>query len=132
MVTKIGIYKDLRNKGKPWVVRWFTVVDPETGKRKRFGKSFQFKSDAERFRVEKVVEFEQQGRPRANPDRLTLNTFLENWLRRRKGELKPASFELYEGTVGRLFDYFGKDSLLHDITPESAEDFILIQKNIAQ
>ncbi len=58
MTNKIGIYRDPRNKGKPWVCRWFTVVDPESGKRKRFGKSFEFKRDAERFRATKVVEFE--------------------------------------------------------------------------
>ena len=33
MTNKIGIYKDPRNKGKPWVVRWFTVIDLESGKR---------------------------------------------------------------------------------------------------
>ena len=131
MTHKIGIYRDPRNKGKPWVCRWFTVVDPESGKRKRFGKSFEFKRDAERFRAKKVIEFEQRGRPRANPEKQTLNIFLRNWLKRRKAELKPASFELYEGTVKRLLDFFGKDSSLHDITLERAEDFILAQKNLA-
>lgn len=131
MITKIGIYRDPRNKGRPWVCRWFTIVDPETGKRKRFSKAFEFKRDAERFRSEKVVEFERRGLPRANPEKQTLNTFLKSWLRRRKAELKPASFELYESTVQRLHEFFGKDSSLHDITAERAEDFILAQKNRA-
>jgi len=131
MVKKIGLYRDPRNKGKPWVCRWFTVVDPESGKRKRFCKSFELKRDAERFRAEKVVEFEQRGRPRANPEKQTLDMFLKNWLKRRKIDLKPASFELYEGTVRRLLDFFGKDSSLHDITLEKAEDFVLAQKNRA-
>ena len=131
MIKKIGLYRDPRNKGKPWAVRWFTVVDPETGKRKRFCKSFEFKRDAERFRAEKVMEFEQQGPPKATSKGKALKSFLDSWLRRREAELKPASFELYASTVTRLHDYFGKDSLLLDITPERAEDFILSQKNIA-
>ncbi|MHC4540552.1 MAG: hypothetical protein ACYS74_12345, partial [Planctomycetota bacterium] len=97
MVTKIGIYRDPRNKGRPWVVRWFTVADPETGKKKRFSKAFEFKRDAERFRSKKAVEFAQRGRPRANPAKQTLADFLKDYLRRRKPELKPASLELYQG-----------------------------------
>jgi len=131
MIKKIGLYRDQRNKGKPWVVRWFTVADPETGKRKRFCKSFEFKREAEQFQAAKVIEFEKRGRPRATSTGQTLNSFLESWLRRRKAELKPASFELYEGTVKRLLSFFGSDLPLHDITRERAEDFILAQKNIA-
>ena len=44
---------------------------------------------------------------------------------------KPASLELYEGTVQRLIDFFGKDRSLHDLTLERAEDFVLAQKNRA-
>jgi integrase len=131
MTNKIGIYKDPRNKGKPWVCRWFTLVDPESGKRKRFCKSFEFKRDAERFRAKKIIVCEQKGRPRANPEKQTLDAFLKSWLKRRKTDLKSASFELYEGTAKRLLDFFGKDSSLHDITLERADDFILAQKNIA-
>lgn len=131
MTTKIGIYKDPRNKGKPWAVRWFTVIDPDSGKRRRFCKSFEFKCDAERFRAEKAVEFQQRGRPRANPEKQTLDTFRKSWLKRRRADLKPASLELYEGTMHRLLDFFGRNSSLHDITPERAEDFVLAQKNRA-
>lgn len=131
MTNKIGIYKDVRNKGKPWVVRWFTVIDPYNGKRKRSCKSFEFKRDAESFRSEKEVEFKQRGRPRANPEKQTLDTFLKSWLKRRKADLKPASLELYEGTAKRLLDFFGKDCSLYDLTLERAEDFVLAQKNRA-
>ena len=129
MITKIGIYRDPRNKGKPWVVRWFTVVDPETSKRKRFSKAFEFKRDAERFRSENAVEFQKNGQPKANPYRKTLSAFLSKWIRRQKAELNPASLELYEGTAARLLDFFSRDRLLCEITPESAQDFISIQKN---
>jgi integrase len=106
-------------------------VDPETGKRKRFSKAFEFKRNAEQFRSEKAVEFERYGQPEANPDRLTLDTFLKSYLRRRKQELKPASLELYEGTVKRLVEFFGKDCPLNDVTVERAQDFIFAQKSIA-
>lgn len=132
MVTKIGIYRDRRNKGKPWSCRWFTVSDPETGKRKRFCKSFEFKRDAERFANEQTMEFERSGRPRANLEKQTLGIFLKKYLARKKSELKPSSFELYEGTIGRLLDYFSKDCCLQDITLERAEDFVLCQKNCAR
>lgn len=129
MITKIGIYRDPRNKGKPWVVRWFTLVDAETGKRKRFSKAFEFKRDAERFRSEKAVEFQKNGQSKANPYRQTLGTFLDKWIGRQKAELKPASLELYEGTAARLLDFFGKNESLREITPELAQDFVGVQKN---
>lgn len=129
MITKIGIYKDPRNRGKPWSVRWFTVSDPKTGKRKRFCKSFEFKRDAEGFANEQTMEFGQSGRPMADLERERLGTFLKKYLARRKPELKPSSFELYEGIVNRLLDFFGKDCYLQDITREGAEDFVLEQKN---
>jgi integrase len=131
MITKIGIYRDPRNKGRPWVCRWFTVADPETGRRRRFSKAFEFKRDAERFARDKDKEFEDQGRPLANPEKRTLESFLKDYLRRRKPELKPASLELYEGTAKRLVDFFGRDCPLYDITMERAQDFILAQKTIA-
>ena len=131
MITKIGIYRDPRNKGRPWVCRWFTVADPETGKRRRFSKAFEFKRDAERFARDKDKEFEEQGRPKANPEKQTLDSFLKGYLRRRKPELKPASLELYEGTAKRLIEFFGRDCPLYDITMERAQDFILAQKSVA-
>ncbi len=131
MVTKVGVYKDSRNKGKPWAVRWFTVSDPKTGKRKRFSRSFEFKRSAERFAREQTMEFEQSGRPRANLERQKLGMFLKKYLARRKPELKPSSFELYEGIINRLLDFFGKDCCLQDIVLERAEDFVLAQKNCA-
>ena len=130
MIAKIGVYRELRNKSRPWAVRWFTTIDPETGRRKRFCKSFEFKRDAERFGSEMAVEFEREGRPKANPDRETLDDFLKGYLRRRKPELKAVSFELYEGTIRRLVDFFGRDCLLKDISVEQAHDFILAQKAI--
>lgn len=132
MITKIGVYKDPRNRGRPWSVRWFTVSDPKTGKRKRFCKSFEFKRDAEGFANEQTMEFDRSGRPRANLEKQRLGMFLKKYLARRKPELKPSSFELYEGTVNRLLDYFGKDCCLQDITLERAEDFVLAQKNCAR
>ena len=129
MVTKIGIYRDPRNKGRPWIVRWFTMTDPESGKRRRFCKSFELKRDAERFQREKENEFEMSGRPKAGPDKRTLESFLNDYMRRRRYEVKPSTIEVYENTEKRLIDFFGASCPLQDITQEKAEEFVVVQKN---
>jgi len=40
MTTKVGLYRDKRNKHRPWVVRWYGEYDPEKGKQRQYSRSF--------------------------------------------------------------------------------------------
>jgi hypothetical protein len=57
MIEKIGIYRDPRNKNKPWVVRWFGDYNPATGKQRRYSKSFRLKVEAEKFQADQRETF---------------------------------------------------------------------------
>jgi integrase len=128
MITKIGLYYDPR-KIKPWVVRWFGEYDPTTGQQKRYSKSFKLKRDAEVFQSGKSSEF-RQGQQRDKPEEITLRTFCADWLKVRKPEFRPQTVMLYENTIGRLLDYFGADTALHQITARGAAKFIAELKRL--
>lgn len=127
MVTKIGLYRDPRNKGKPWVVRWFGEYDPASGKQRRYSQSFRTKARAEQFAAQKMVEF-AEGVKRDKPDKVTLKAFCRDCIKVKKTELRPASMELYRQTIERLQSYFGSDCLVSNITPRAAARFIAEQK----
>ena len=130
MVKKIGLYKDSRNKHKPWVVRWFGEYDPATGKEKRHTRSFRLKVEAEAFKSVKESEF-AKGSPRDGAPEVALGKFLRDWLSTRKPELSPASYELYRHTITRLTGHFGKTCKLTQITPKKAAVFVAKQVNRA-
>lgn len=131
MNAKITIGYDKRNKKKPWVIRWSGNFNFDTGKSKRYAKSFRLKVDAEQFAAEKTVEF-SQGRNRDQAPNTPLSKFCKDWLRTRKSELRPASYEVYENTIRRLVNFFGKTAELRSITPQKAATFIAEQKSIAK
>ena len=76
MVKKVGIYKERRNKGRPWVVRWYGEFDPEAGKQRRYTKSFKRKVDAEEFAAAQAVDF-SKGELRDKPEEMTLEEYTE-------------------------------------------------------
>ena len=127
MRKKVGIYRDKR-KTLPWQVRWYGHVDPDTGERRRYCKSFRLRSHAERYARDKAAEFDS-GIPRDQDTGDTLGPFLSEWLRSRRHELRPASIDLYKNTIERLKSYFGKDIHLSDITPKKATAFLADQGN---
>jgi integrase len=131
MVTKIGLYKDLRNKNKPWVVRWYGEYDPAIGKRRRYSRAFRLKVEAEKFQADKIQEF-GQGSQRDRASKVTLGSFCRDWLEARKPDLKPATHDLYCYIVRRLESHFGNEALLQDITPKDAVVFISMQKNMVR
>lgn len=98
MVRKIGIYKDPRNKSRPWVCRWYGDYDPKIGKQKRYIKSFARKGDAEEFAAEQTTEF-KRGERRDKPKEIKLGEFCKDWLKTRKPELKPGTMVIYENTM---------------------------------
>lgn len=131
MTSKITVAHDTRNKKKPHVVRWYGEYDPSTGKQRRYAKSFRLKVEAEQFAAEKTVEF-RKGSKRDRPVDIPLHKFCKEWLRGRKPELRPKSIEVYENTIIRLEEYFGKDTSLQSIDPQKATIFIAEQKYIAK
>jgi len=127
VIHKVGIYHEPQ-RNKPWLVRWFGEYDAETGRQRRYCKSFKRKADAEKFRAAKTHEF-MQGIERDKKPDARFGAFCEDWLTSRKTELQPASYDLYAMTVKRMNEYFGEEALLKDITPRNAALFLAAQKN---
>ena len=122
MVKKVGIYHD-RRKQRPWIVRWYGLPDITTGKPKRYSKAFDSRAEAEGFRIEQVIVFEQ-GRPRNRADEVTLGRFCADFLRAKKNSIEPKTYRQYSNMGKRLIGFFGDDILLRQIQPQGAHQFI--------
>jgi integrase len=126
-MNTVGIYKlkpDGRRK-KFWAVRWFGEPGPD-GKARRYSKSFTHKAAALGFKSEKEHEIRKTGRP-DGCTRATLDRLCRDFLETKRGNVKPATIELYENTVGRLFDNFGSGRTVTDITRRDADLFVAAQ-----
>ena len=126
--TTVTIQKDSRKRKKPWLVRWYGEYDPAAGKQQRYCKSFKLKTNAEKFQAAKTHEFNQGNERDRKPD-AKLSAFCEDWLKSRKTELQPATYDLYAMAITRLKEYFGENAFLKDITPKNAALFLAAQKN---
>ena len=126
--TTVSIQKDHRRRNSSWQVRWYGEYDPATGKQKRYCKSFKLKVEAEKCQATKTHEFTQGTERDKKPD-TKLDTFCKDWLKSRKTELQPATYDLYTMAITRLLEYFGENALLKDITPKNAALFLAAQKN---
>lgn len=131
MITKVGLYKDPRNKNRPWIVRWYGEYDPDIGRKKRYTRAFRLKVDAEQFQAQRTQEFDS-GVRRDTPKRVTLGRFTKDWLASRKQDVKPATYDLYRYAVRRLKTHFGEEALLQDIMPKEATLFIAAQKKLSK
>jgi integrase len=127
MISKVGLYRNPRKK-KPWVVRWYGDYEPDTGKQKRYSKSFKLKRDAEAFRLQKEVEF-GQGHRRDKPEEITLEEFCKIYTECLT--VRPETVKLYDNTKRRLLDHFGDRILLNQITPLRAEHFMASLKPLS-
>jgi integrase len=131
MVNKIGIYRDPRNKGRPWACRWFGEYNPQTGNYRRYTKSFKKKVEAEKFAREKATDFIQGGL-RDKQQEITLGEFCRHWLKTKRPQLRPGTVILYTNTIRRLWDYFGPGMLVSKLTPMDADLFIAELKPLAR
>jgi integrase len=120
MIQKIGLYKDPR-KQRPWVVRWFGEYDPNTGKQRRYSKSFAVRRDAEDFQAQQLTEF-KQGQQRDKPEEVTIGEFCKSWIECLKA--RPETVKLYKNTIRRILMYFGERTLLRQVTPLAADRFM--------
>ncbi|MCE5186595.1 MAG: site-specific integrase [Planctomycetaceae bacterium] len=126
MKKKVGVYPDARKK-KPWVVRWFGEINPETGKPRRYSEAFKLKRDAEDFRAKKMEEF-NKGQKRDKAEELTLEAYCRDWLSTKSPNYKPKTRILYETAIRRLCSYFGSDMALSKIGTAGAAKFIAEMK----
>ncbi len=124
MTKKIGLYRCKNGSGTQWRVRWFGKYDPNTGKAKRRSRTFARKKDAERFQKQKQNEFDK-GTPR-DPSNETLKEYTVCWLynKTKIDNLRPATVQLYELTLKRLYDHFGQNMLMHKIDRRAAKTFL--------
>jgi len=124
MTKKIGLYRCETGGGVQWRVRWFGKYDPNTGRPKRYSKTFTLKKDAERFQKQKENELDQ-GTPR-DPSNVTLKEYTVRWLHNKTKieNLRPATVQLYELTLKRLYNHFGPDMLMRKIDRRAAKTFL--------
>jgi integrase len=123
MTEKIGVYRDKRNKSRPWIVRWYGASDENTGKRRRYCETFRTKAGAEDFKASKMGEF-KQGQRRGRREQVLLKAFCADWLKIRSRELRPETVKLYKQTIARLLSYFGQRAVLSQVSPRSAAKFV--------
>ncbi len=123
-MTNIGLYRLKTPKGIHWLVRWYGDFNPATGKQRRYSKTFTRKVDAIKFQEQKKAEF-GQGVER-DPSNETLKKYTQHWLQCKKEfeGFRPATVLLYEGIFKRLYDYFGSDCLLRNISHAKAKNFL--------
>jgi len=119
---KVSIYKDA--SGGKWRVRWFGAYDPDTGKQRRYSKSFSRRKDAEHFQKAKAAEFD--GGMRRDPCRETLESYCRRWIESKAAieNLRPATVDLYELCFRRLRDHFGPGAQIRQIDRRAAKEFL--------
>jgi integrase len=131
MVTKVGLYKDRRNKSRPWVVRWFGEYDPAKGKQRHYSKAFAAKREAEAYRTQKQDELNRG----ANKDQvkdITVREFITRFLESKTLHRRPSTRYSYQLTLTQLVDFVGEKTPLAMISPEVADTFIASRQRIAE
>ena len=130
MTTKVGLYRDKRNKRRPWVVRWYGEYDPEKGKRRQYSKAFTRKRDAEAFRSSKQAALNQGG-ARDVPDDITVGEFVRRYLESKVRNRRPATRDTYRQTLEQLVAFAGELTSLRSVTPEVADCFIATRVRVS-
>ena len=130
MTNKIGIYRCENGNEAQWRVRWYGRYDPGAGKLKRYSKTFDKMKDAKKFKKQKQKELEG-GAPR-DPSKETLKEYTVCWLKDKtiNENLRPASVQLYQLTLKRLYNHFGPDMLMRKIDRRAAKTFLAELKPI--
>jgi integrase len=130
MITKVGMYRDKRNKDHPWVVRWFGEYDPLKYKQKQYSKGFPTKHAAEEFRTSKQMELNKEG-IRNEPKEILLDEFVKSFWATKNKTYRIETKKVYSNTFQQLEVFFGPDFPIRQITPELADRFIATRKRVA-
>ncbi len=120
---RISISKDKRRLGtKPYLVRWTGEIDPRTGTRKKYSKSFAKRKEAEHFAQQKRKEF-SAGMSR-DEKIITLEELCDKFVKARWGSYTKDTMDHYLNTARRLKSFFSPTLPIKHITQEYAEQFI--------
>lgn len=129
MFFKPSLLHEPHRKRTPWVVRFYTEPDPQTGKQKRRGRSFEHVRDAKAFMAEQV-ETLRNGRPDRINEQITLAELLTEFEDARLTGLSHASKVGYGNTTKQLLEYFGKAMRIADFQQRHAESFLASRKRV--
>ena len=95
---KASVVKDLRNPECPWVVRWSEST--EDGRRVRKVETFRTQREADRFANRKtrqlrgeLIPSESERETEGGLGDTPLGVFVEEYLRRRRPEVRPATLD---------------------------------------
>ena len=124
MWSKVTLTKQKtgRDRKRPYVCRWYGHIGDD-GRRKRYGKSFKTKAEAERFRTDKQHELDKGGR-RDPVSGTTLKRLTDDFLKAKAPNVKPGTMELYGLTIRRLLDFFGPGKDVATIRKMDADLFM--------
>ena len=105
-----------------WVLRWYDVLGKYRGK--TLGRADRIsKRQAQKFQRAKVSELETNPGRRNVSRSKRLGGYLADYLKNRKTELRPGTFELHEISVRYLKAYFGETVPLEAIDRSQARAF---------
>ncbi len=121
MITAVSLLEE-RHRKCPFVVRWHGEPDVETGKQKRYGRSFESIREARVFLAQKQAELDR-GTPR-DPVDVTLECLVDEFAEARLSTLSHASKSGYGNTTDQMLAYFGRERRVRDIQRRQAEAFI--------
>lgn len=125
--NQVGIYVDKRRK-LPYLVRWYGEIDLESGKPRRYSKSFRTRAQAETFKAEKMAEIKKAGR-RDRAVETPLSKLIDDYMRTKRPSLRPAAIALYDYATKRLLAFFGPDKPIASIGPRDADLFFAAQSD---
>lgn len=128
MITKVSVAHDPRRK-LPWIVRWFGDVDHETGRQRRYSKSFRHSRDAKAFHVEKQAEL-NKGALRDKPQAVAFGRLLDEFTEARIGTLSHSAQAGYRNTITQLREHFGDGRDIRQIEQRHAETFMATRKRL--
>lgn len=119
----MGYTIDVYERGDGWEYRIMLPPDPVTGKyRKTTKMGFKTKTAAKKAAEKRRDELE--GGLTLDADKITVEQYLQEWLKRRSkaGKLAPRTLENYEWSSAKINLAFGK-SKLSQLDPEDIEKF---------
>lgn len=127
MNTKVGRQHD-RSRASPWRVYWWGMPD-ESGKQRKYTKSFRHANDAKLFQVERQHEINRNGLCE-NTAKLSLAELLDEFWNARVAPLSPNSHAGYRNTFDQLREYFGCGRTVREIRQQDAETFMATRKRV--